>query len=77
MTTVEQLFENQPKLISPQTAADLLGFKRGTIYDMYYRPFKYDIRDPGQLFIKTGRPLKVVTDRLKDWLISRSKGGKS
>lgn len=73
---LKSIFENQPKTISPEKAAELIGVKRSTIYDMHHRPWNYDIKSPEALFFKNGRLLRIVTDKLEEWLISRS-GGKS
>lgn len=72
---IKSIFENQPKTLNPEKAAELIGFERSTIYDMHARPWNYDIKSPDELFFKNGRLLRVVTDKLEKWLISR--GGKS
>lgn len=66
---VELVFENQPKTLSPQQAADLIGLKRMTIYDMHYRPHKYGVTHG--TFMKVGKNVRVITEKLKEWLISQ------
>lgn len=68
---VKAIFENQPSIINVERAAKLIGFARRTIYDMRLRPWEYEIHSPDKMFLKNGRHLRVVTNELKKWLISR------
>jgi predicted DNA-binding transcriptional regulator AlpA len=70
MSGLESIFENQPKILSPEQAALLIGSTRSTIYDMNYRPRKYGA--PKEMFIKNGRRLLVRTDIFKQWFIERA-----
>lgn len=74
-SAIKSIFENQPKTLSPERAAELIGYARATVYDMHLRPWNYKIKAPNEMFFKNGRKLRVVTDKLEKWLISR--GGKS
>jgi hypothetical protein len=69
-TALDLVFENQPKLLSTDQAAVLVSLSRDTFYDMNYRPAKYGV--PLGMFVKNGRKLLVVTDKLRDWFISRT-----
>lgn len=69
MTNLAEIFDNQPKLLSPEQAAGLVGGSRDTVYDWKYRPKKYDI--PKGMFIKFGRKVLIRTDVFKKWFISR------
>lgn len=69
MTDIDQIFENQPKVLNPDEAAKLVGVERGTVYDWRYRPEKYNI--PEGMTYKFGSKLRVRTDLLKAWYISR------
>lgn len=65
----DELFDNQPKFLSPEALAKLLGISQSTIYDWKYRPNKYGI--PKGMFLKFGRRLLIRTDIFEKWFISR------
>lgn len=69
MTNLDEIFENQPKFLSPKQAAELVGGSRDTVYDWQYRPEKYDI--PKGMILKFGRKVLIRTDIFKKWFISR------
>jgi hypothetical protein len=73
MKDLASLFENQPKVLSPDMVAALIGIKRETVYDWNYRPEKYNI--PAGMLIKFGKKLLVRTDFLETWFISRCSKG--
>lgn len=67
---INELFEGLPKLVSTKVAAETIGFKDASIYDMHYRPSAYGAKS--EMFVKNGRKLLVRTDLLKRWFISRA-----
>ena len=69
MTNLDEIFENQPKFLSPEKAAELSSSSRVTVYDWKYRPEKYAI--PNGMFVKFGRKVLIRTDIFKQWFISR------
>ena len=69
MNDLGEIFDKQPKVLSPEQAAELIGSTRATVYDWHYRPTKYGI--PDGMIIKFGRRLLVRTDLFKDWFLSR------
>lgn len=69
MTNLDEIFENQPKFLSTDSAAELVGSSRATVYDWKYRPEKYGI--PKGMFITFGRKVLIRTDKFKEWFISR------
>lgn len=70
MTNLAEIFENQPKLLTPEQVAENYLVSRTTVYDWKYRPEKYAI--PRGMFIKFGRKLFIRTDIFKEWFISRA-----
>lgn len=63
-------FDSLNRILTPDQAASVIASTRSTIYDMHYRPSKYNV--PEGMFLKNGRKLLVRTDKLKDWFISRN-----
>jgi hypothetical protein len=69
VTNLEQVFENQPKFLTPKALVALGMVARDTVYDWHYRPDKYGV--PEGMFLKNGRKLLIRTDMFKKWFISR------
>lgn len=67
--SLNQVFDNLPKLMRPKQVAEQFGLSRATVYDWHYRPAKYGI--PDGMLVKNGRTLLVVSSQLKLWLSSR------
>lgn len=70
---IAKLFENLPKLLSPDKAAQVINKERATIYDMKLRPARYNISPEMKklMFFKDGNDVVVRTDVLKTWYIKR------
>lgn len=69
VSNLGDLFDNQPKLLSPEQAAEIIGSSRATVYDWHYRPTKYGI--PEGMIIKFGRKVLIRTDLFKEWFLAR------
>lgn len=65
------LFENLPKLLSPENVESLGIAAIATVYDWKYRPEKYGV--PSLLFAPKrtkGSRLKINRDTLREWITS-------
>jgi hypothetical protein len=67
---VDSIFENLPKMLSPEQVGSILNRDIKTIYDWHYRQKQRKV--PEGLFVKFNRRLFLRTEILKRWIASQN-----
>ena len=70
LSEVDSIFENLPKILSPEQVGSILNRRIKTIYDWHYRQKQRNV--PQGLFVKFNRRLFIRTDILKRWIVSQN-----
>lgn len=70
LSNIEAIFDNLPKVLSPEQAGSILNRKTKTIYDWHYRQKQRKV--PEGLFVVFNRRLFLRTEVLKQWLASQN-----
>lgn len=70
LNDIDSIFENLPKLLSPEQVGSILNRKIDTVYDWHYRQKQRNV--PRGLFVKFNRRLFIRTDILKQWIASQN-----